>query len=166
MWQGDTSCLEDVAHLARDVGSGSDDATILSMVTSWRRSRSRRSGCHWGVRPLARQTDMGTSARNEQNTSPRMAAPDWWKIGRVLKVALAARSRLSTSSKSRYRSTSWSGVTFAFIRTAAPPGIARHRPTHWSKLLPLPAGSRDFLFAAHVDGRIFADSIILTSKIR
>lgn len=37
VWQSDASCLKDVAHLARDVGPGGDDASILSMVASWRR---------------------------------------------------------------------------------------------------------------------------------
>nr|WP_202946702.1 hypothetical protein [Mesorhizobium alhagi] len=50
-----------------------------------------------------------------------MAASDWWKIGRVLKLALAARNRLSTSSKSRYRSTAWSAVTYALVRTTVIP---------------------------------------------
>ena len=39
--------------------------------------------------------------RKEQNTWPRMAASEEWKIGRVRMIALVRKKRFSTCSKSR-----------------------------------------------------------------
>ena len=41
------------------------------------------------------------SARNEQETWPRMAASEEWKIGRVRMIALVRRKRSSTRRRSR-----------------------------------------------------------------
>ena len=41
------------------------------------------------------------SARNEQNTWPRIAASEQWKIGRVRMIALVRRNRSSTWRRSR-----------------------------------------------------------------
>src|SRR4051794_11800604 len=54
----------------------------LLIVTSWSRSRSRSTSPHSGRKPAVRQRSSSslrrTSARNEQNTWPRIAASDEW----------------------------------------------------------------------------------------
>src|SRR5215218_7999397 len=77
----------------------------LSTVASWSRSRSRSRFAHSGVIPASAQLSKSSfwrrRARNEQKTCPRIAASAEWKIGRVSKLALAARKRASTVRSSR-----------------------------------------------------------------
>jgi hypothetical protein len=117
------------------------------MRTCCRRSRSRRSVFHSGTIPASRDKSSRhfciVSARNEQNTCPRMAASEEWKIGRVRITALVRKNRFSTWSKSRYRRTACSGVIFALVRntkmpskrasSASLPASSRRRADPWCR---------------------------------
>ena len=67
----------------------------------------------WGVRGVFGR--ISWAREKEQNTWPRIAASEEWKIGRVRITALVRRNRFSTWSKSRYRSTACSGVILALV---------------------------------------------------